>query len=442
MNPQPPPGGGPRPRVSGLNCPNCGGSITLRALGQASSVVCEGCGSILDAKDPKLQIIQTFDRIVSSDPPLIPLGTRGKIRGTDYEVIGFERRTITVDLVEYHWHEYILFNPYKGFRYLTEYQGHWNDISICKELPSMSSSFNISPRLNYLGESYQHFQSADANTDFVLGEFPWQVQVGERASVTDYVHPPRVLSCEKMAGEVTWSIGEYIPGRDVWKVFNLPGSPPPAMGVYENEPSPFSANLKAVWIGFAALAFGLLVMMIGFDLFAMNSSVFRGTYRFTSGYPRAEASFVTNTFELGGRPSNVEVTTSTDLQNNWIYLNYALINQDTGQAWDFGREVSFYSGYDSDGSWTEGSRNAAIVVPSVPPGQYYLRIEPEADTVHAPVTYTVEVRRDVPVSSFYGIGFLALLIPAILITWRSASFEKSRWSESDHPRSPIIAEGN
>jgi hypothetical protein len=138
----------------------------------------------------------------------------------------------------------------------------------------------------------------------------------------------------------------------------------------------------------------------------------------------------------------VEVTTSTDLQNNWIYLNYALINQDTGQAWDFGREVSFYSGYDSDGSWTEGSRNAAIVVPSVPPGQYYLRIEPEADTVHPPVTYTVEVRRDVPVSSFYGIGFLALLIPAILITWRSASFEKSRWSESDHPHSPIIAEGN
>jgi hypothetical protein len=101
--------------VSDLNCPNCGASITLRALGQASSVVCEGCGSILDAKDPKLQIIQTFHRIVSSDPPLIPLGTRGKIRGTDYEVIGLERRTINVDLVDYHWHEYILFNPHSDF---------------------------------------------------------------------------------------------------------------------------------------------------------------------------------------------------------------------------------------------------------------------------------------------------------------------------------------
>ena len=34
---------------------------------------------------------------------------------------------------------------------------------------------------------------------------------------------------------------------------------------------------------------------------------------------------------------------------------------------------------------------------------------------------------------FFGIAFLALLIPAIVITWRSLSFERMRWAESDHP---------
>ena len=441
MSPLPPPSG-PKPQVSGLNCPKCGGSITLRALGQASSVVCPGCGSILDAKSPTLNIIQTFQRIVSSDPPLIPLSTRGKVRGTDYEVIGFERRTITAEMVDYHWHEYVLFNPYKGFRYLAEYQGHWNDISICKELPVAVSGLSTTARMNYLGEIYRHFQSANAKTDFVLGEFPWQVRMGEQANVTDYVHPPRVLSQEQTAGEETWSVGEYLSGRDVWKAFNLPGNAPAAAGVYENEPSPFGGNLKTVWKRFAALACGLLAMMIGFNIFAMNSSVFQRTYQFSGGDPRAEASFVTNTFALGGRASNVEVKTSSQLQNNWIYLNYALINEETGEAWDFAREISFYSGYDSDGSWTEGSHEATVVVPSVPAGQYYLRIEPEADAGHSPINYTVEVRRDVPVSSFYGIGFLALLAPAILLTWRSVSFEKSRWSESDHPIFPRLTEGD
>src|ERR1700719_5423246 len=138
-----PPQGGHKPQVQALNCPKCGAAITLRALGQAVSVVCESCHSILDAKDAKLQILQSFEQITSAERPLIPLGTRGKIRGTDYEVIGFERRTITVLRVEYHCHEYILFIPYKGFRSLAEYQGHRNDISMTKELPSVNSSFNI-----------------------------------------------------------------------------------------------------------------------------------------------------------------------------------------------------------------------------------------------------------------------------------------------------------
>jgi len=430
--------GSPKPQAKALNCPKCGAAITLRALGQAASVVCESCHAILDAKDPQLQILQTFERIISADAPLIPLGTRGKIRGTDYEVIGFERRSIKVEGVRYDWHEYVLFNPYKGFRYLSEYQGHWNDLAVCKEQPMVDTSLSIPLEANYLGEMYRHFQTADANTDFVLGEFPWQVRVGDQARVTDYVHPPRVLSREKMSDEVSWSIGEYMYGRDIWSAFQLPGSPPEATGVYENEPSPFSTKIAAVWQAFALFAVALLAMMIGFDVLAKREPVLHAGYQLNSVEAKGEASFVTDTFELTGRTSNVEVTTSAGLQNNWIYLNYALISQDTGQAWDFGREVSFYAGYDSDGYWTEGSMRDTVIVPSVPPGKYYLRIEPETAAVHPPIVYIVDVTRDVPVSAFYWIGFLALLVPAIIVTWRSVSFERTRWSESDHPPTPIL----
>jgi hypothetical protein len=173
--------------------------------------------------------------------------------------------------------------------------------------------------------------------------------------------------------------------------------------------------------------------MAGFDMRAKKEPVLHETYQYNRAESKGENSFVTDVFELTGHPSTVEVKTYAPVSNHWIYLNYALINQDTGQAWDFGREVSYYSGYDSDGSWSEGKRTDAVVIPSVPAGHYYLRIEPEADPLLPGLPYTVDVTRDVPVFGIYGIAFLALLVPAVVISWRSYTFERSRWSESDHP---------
>ena len=415
-------------QAKGLNCPKCGAAIILRSFGQAETVVCASCHSILDAKDPNLAILQEFEKITSASKPLIPLGTRGKLRGTDYEVIGFQTRHSKVEGISYYWHEYLLFNPYKGFRYLSEYNGHWNDISVCKELPIADGG-----SANYFGEVYKHFQTSDANTDFVLGEFPWQVRVGEHAVVTDYVHPPRVLSGEKLDKETTWSIGEYMYGREIWETFKLPGGPPEATGVYENQPSPVTANIRGLWLIFAAFAIFLLALMAAFDLLSKKDLVLNQTFQFNRLDAKSEPSFVTDVFELGGRTSNVELQTLAPLSNHWIYLNYALINQDTGQAWDFGREVSYYSGYDSDGFWSEGKRTDIVVIPSVPPGHYYLRIEPEVDSTLPKISYTVQVKRDVPVFGIYGVAFLALLVPMLIISWRAYTFERSRWSESDHP---------
>ena len=418
----------PKPQAKALNCPKCGAAITLRCFGQAETVVCASCSSILDAKDPNLTILQQFEKLTGTVKPLIPLGTRGKLRGTDYEVIGFQRRHSTVEGISYYWHEYLLFNPYKGFRYLSEYNGHWNDISVCKQLPNCDGS-----SADYLGEDYKHFQTSEATTDFVLGEFPWQVRVGEKAEVSDYVHPPRVLSSEQMDKEVTWSIGEYMYGREIWEAFRLPGIPPEAEGVYENQPSPVTTNVAHIWAAFAAFALLLLVLMAGFDIVARQVAVFQQTYEWNRAQARGEPSFVTDGFDLNGRTSSVQVKTSAPVDNHWIYLNYALINQDSGQAWDFGREVSYYHGYDSDGSWSEGSRVDTVVIPSVPSGRYYLRIEPEADPTMLATSYTVEVARDVHPFGIYGLAFLALLLPALAISWRSYAFERSRWSESDHP---------
>jgi hypothetical protein len=406
--------------------------LTVRSFGHAVTIVCDSCHCILDAQDPRLQVLQKFKAATHEDPPLIPLGTRGSIRATVYEAVGFERRTIHVDGIPYSWHEYVLFNPFKGFRYLTEYNGHWNDVSVLRSLPDLSPGGSS---LSYLGETYKHFQTAQAGTSYVLGEFPWQVRQGETAEVSDYISPPRVISSEKTGMEITWSMGEYISGQDVWRAFKLPGEPPAPIGVYENQPSPLSASVKIVW-GLVGLFLVLLVVLLVLVYSsARNEQVFAQSYEFNPNV-KGEASFVTDVFELKGHTSDVELTTTTNLDNNWIYLNYALINQDTGHAYDFGREVSYYHGYDEDGSWSEGSTKDTVTVASIPPGNYYLRIEPESDPNRRAIPYTITLRRDVPQASFFGLGVLALLLPAGLLTWRSLNFEHLRWAESDYGGAP------
>ncbi|HEV2987940.1 MAG TPA: DUF4178 domain-containing protein [Candidatus Angelobacter sp.] len=423
--------------VRSLSCPGCGATVTIRSFGQAVNVVCGSCHSILDAQDPNVQILQKFSAAMKFQP-LIPLGSRGKLRGTAYEVIGFQRRQITVDGDKYSWGEYVLFNPYKGFRYLTEYDGHWNDVAPLRTLPNTTV---VTGPVNYLGQTYKHFQTCQAATVFVIGEFPWQVRVGETVTVSDYVAPPRVLSSETTGDkEVTWSLGEYLNGGELWKAFSLPGKPPAPIGVYENQPSPLSATSRGIWRTCALLIMGALLLYVVNAVLSKDKTVFTQSYNFYTNDPVGEHSFVTEPFEFtGARAAPVRVETNADVDNNWIYLNYALVNEDSGQTYDFGREISYYYGRDSDGSWSEGSRRDSVIIPSVPPGHYFLRIEPESERKPGVISYTVTVTHDYPVGYWFLIAAGMLLVPAILITWRSMNFEHLRWQESDHSRSGLVS---
>jgi len=421
------------PQVRSLTCPNCGGAIELRGMAHTLNAVCVQCLSIIDTKSETLQIVQKF-KAKERIQPLIPLGTRGKLHGDPYEVIGFQVRTITVDGTDYSWHEYLLFNPYKGFRYLSFYSGHWNDIKPLKGLPVITESGGRKA-VNWLNTTYKHFQNATARTTYVMGEFPYQVRVGDEAAVDDYIAPPYMLSSETIPGEVTWSLGEYKTGADIWKAFNLPGSPPPAVGAYANEPSPHTGS-AAKWFSIAVALWTLtFVLLVATALFSSNEKIFSTLYTYSENTP-GEHSFVTPIFEVKGRPSNVEIELGTNLHQNWAYFNMALINEQTGQAWDFGREVSYYSGSD----WSEGSASDTVRVPSVPAGRYYLRIEPEMDdhptdfytTGPRNVTYSVTIRRDVPTYWPFVIAFLLIPVPAIIAVIRSWAFEHVRWQESDY----------
>ncbi len=423
------------PAPAALNCPNCGGVIELRGFSHSRSAVCIQCCTILDPSTPELTILQKFDERMRV-APLIPLGTRGTFRGAKYEVIGFQVRTIYVDGTAYSWHEYLLFNPFAGFRYLTQYDGHWSDVQTVHGLPTYTQSAGRKA-VEYGGRTYRHFQNATAATTFVMGEFPWAVRVGEENTVDDYIDPPNMLSSERTGGEINWSLGTYVAGAEIWQAFQLKSALPPARGVYSTQPSPYAGKVGKAWRTFLWLCVAWAALMAVFVFSASNKEVFRSRYHFSQSTP-GEHSFVSDVFTIEGR-GNLEVELRTDLNNNWAYFNLALLREDGAQGFDFGREVSYYKGRDSDGDWSEGKAQDSVVLPRVPAGRYYLRIEPEMDAQASAqaasgmsMNYEVVVRRDVPTSWLFWLALPLLIIPPIVTTVRAAGFETQRWSESDY----------
>jgi len=424
-------------KAKSLSCPNCGGPVELRGFAHTLSVVCPSCHSILDASTPTLTLVQRVQE-AQRIQPMIPLGSRGKLENTVYEVIGFQIRDIVGEPGE-GWSEYLLFNPYKGFRYISEYRNHWNFIRVLAALPEPTKSRG-KYAIRMLGQTYTHFDHADAVTSSVLGEFPWRVKVGEMAQVDDYVSPPYMLSSEATPGEVVWSLGEYYTCAQIWRAFQLPDRVPRASGVFANQPSPYAgrtASAWRLWLWLMIALFGITLVM-GFT--STNKEVFRHSYSFTPG-AAGEPSFVTDPFDLQGRPDNIQLEINTNLNNNWAYFNFALINQDSGHGYDFGREVSYYYGTDSDGSWSEGKSRDSVILPNVSPGRYYLRVEPEMDATATPMQYELVVRRGVPVWIWIWLAALLLLIPPIFIKIRSTAFESKRWRESDYPPSSSSSRG-
>jgi predicted RNA-binding Zn-ribbon protein involved in translation (DUF1610 family) len=416
------------PLVRALSCPSCGGVIESHLGAWSTTIICPRCGSTLDARSEPLQILVAADQ-AGLRAPSIPLGSRGVFDGDPFEAVGWQERQIVVDAETYRWREFVLFNPYLGFRYLSEYDGHWNIIRpIEGALPTA-----VSDGITYAGATFRHFQNASATTVRILGEFPWEAQRGDVVSTSDYVAPPLMIGSEDEAEGTTWSIGTYLEPAELTKAFDGTALElPPRHGVFANQPSPWASLSGKLWrIGIEAGV--VLFLLCGALLaFRQNKEVFRSTYQFVRGADAPvteEPAFVTPVFQLTGR-GNVRLQMRATLDNAWLGAAVSLIDADRGTAYDTGLEVGRYSGVDGGESWSEGSYDARFRIPAVPSGNYYLRVAPEG-AVSA--EYTVSVRRDTPVAWYLLPAILALLIPPVIASIASASFEHRRWMESDHP---------
>ncbi|MCH9684627.1 MAG: DUF4178 domain-containing protein [Deltaproteobacteria bacterium] len=423
-------------QTESVQCPACGAPITLRGFGAIEQVSCSHCGSELSPADSgALQILQQHQR--QRQQSVLPLYARGTLDGIESEIIGIVWRQCEVDGVVYPWQEFLLFNPYKGYRWLV-YQmtdGQWSLGGALAGAPKAQASGHKA--VVFKKERFKHFQTSVAHVSYVEGEFPWQVRHGDHAIAHDYVAPPVGISIEEQTTEeggadVNFTQMQYISAADVWKAFGAPGSPPRTSGVGNLQPNPWKKGAALLWATFAIM----IVVWIGACWMYLqardNQVVFEkndlGLQPFSQEIEVGEKG-ETTTLELK--------FTARPLSNQWAYVDVMLVSQVSEEAIGFGATAEEWHGVSGGESWREGSNTETVTVGGVEGGKYLLQITPQAGAAAGKPAPTdlklaVRIRRDVVLLRYMVLPLLFIIAFPIIGFMAGRVFEGRRWANSDY----------
>ncbi len=432
----------PAAATKAVTCPNCGGSVEMRAAGYSISVACQYCGSILDVATPEVALIERYNEQVSDLP--LPLGSRGWVKGHEYQLVGYVERATEEDS----WDEFLLFNPYHGYRWLVRDSEGWSFGTMLTSLPQTSGASAQYASMQFYNEDAE---SWDAQVRRVVGEFYWRVQRGDVAHLTNFYSGDYSLSCEESAGEVNWTVSEpigqgemrgFARGDAVADQFGLShdpaadaamakatgtsafadGAAPAKSGWMTGDlPGPFARAWTLAKIG--AIAAGLMILiMIALAGRGMSEQTF--AYQLQLDGPEKTLRFGPLHFDSSSQRVVIR-TSAPGLDNAWIDADATLVERTSQQSIAAYGVVERYSGSDSDGPWTEGSERGSIQLASVPAGDYDLVLDASAHSWPAPSGWggqSIAVETGVSSGGIFFSNFILalflLMIPPIFLIWR------------------------
>lgn len=201
-----------------FNCPQCGAPVQVQ-LAHTRSITCAACASIIDLDGG----VGGELRAALQDEPVCPLiapGSRGRLQGTLWQVVGFAHRMGVVHGAHGHfgWSEYLLYNRERGFAFLLDSEQGWSMLRATTGAPRLAPDARSA---SYLGTRYQLKYSYQAETGYVLGEFYWHVTRGQKSTNRAFASRTGLLTMEQGANAIGWFSGDRLGGDSVARAFGL-----------------------------------------------------------------------------------------------------------------------------------------------------------------------------------------------------------------------------
>ncbi|HVG16130.1 MAG TPA: DUF4178 domain-containing protein [Chitinophagaceae bacterium] len=424
--------------VKTISCARCSRQNEIKAVPYTQSFACPHCGTryTLEGGD---QFKRTSDPNAGNETCNIALGSKGLIKGVDYEVIGFALKE-EQNAYRSRWKEYTLYNKTEGFAFLSEYNGHWVYLREAGEAPVLPLGKVTEFKFN--DEPFQLFNSYRFKTIHAAGSFPYNIFNDGDKDIKEFISPPEVWILEKNSREgIVWFLGEHISGDALSKAFGESIVLPFKVGVGAVQPKGFVNPMKL-----ATVTFFVILSMLFLHLFTSQYKDQRVVFSNDVFFPDSSnvVSFVSEKFHLDKWRSNLLFQVYAPVDNSWFELGVTLVNKETGTEYSLHKGVEYYHGYSDGESWAEGDNRESAYLSQIPGGDYILQIqgirESNYNLFAASKTsnFALTVTYDVPNDRNLVYCLIAIIAFALIQYKLNEYNEKNRWENS--PYSPYTYE--
>jgi hypothetical protein len=407
--------------IGTASCPSCKHENELRGRSVTRALTCAKCKSYFRLK---IRGDEKFAKFNENHIPVLPLFSKGKINGITYQVMGF---TVKREKYSYKWREYHLFNPLVGMAYLSEYDGHWN---LYKSYVGNPMNTSIDFTFQHETEKYRLYQKYTPRVLYAEGEFALdEVYISEATHVAEYIAPPHSFIQQASEYRCEWLKGVYISSAAIAEAFKLPKERiPEKIGLGYTQPIIQSFTEDNFFKVILAAVLLLVALQVYFQSESKHEKVFSKTY-----YKKdltEQKMFSTEPFAITGGMQGIQIEIGAPIDNDWLYADFALVEELTYTEHEFSKEIEYYHGVDGGESWSEGSSRGEAFLSKIPAGQYHINIYPQFG--FNAEYFEIDVFQAEPIYSNFFVSLLLLAVFPLFYFARKYYKEKQRWSDSDY----------
>lgn len=415
--------------LSSINCTQCGAGLSVLGGGRVLAQVCGYCGAVLDTQD-NYKILTSIGK---RDHPYSPvkIGMTLTVEGVAFTVIG------TIGKVERwsggtaRWVEHQVFSPTHGYAWLT-----WEDqnFTFSRKVRDFDTGQWLSsatveaaespPQRYYRNERYKYYETSTAQIEFLEGEFNWIPAMGEATTTVTLLGPAAMLSLVDGKTEKEVELTTLLPRDAVAREMGLelPADAEPRHPLTPYRPLPDEGYAARI-LGLSALAAFGLALVFG----AMS-----GPHVLDRPNVPLGPTPVSFPFEITNAAQIARLRFDTDVSNDWVVIGATIAGPDGATLVEGGRLVEFYSGADSDGAWSEGSRSATLRFRPEATGPHQISVARASGTGGSRVGIRIDEGKATTfwlflVGGFFVVGWLYLKARRAIHS--STRFSGSDWSE-------------